>query len=385
MRKLISLIIGMMLFVCLTAGAKTSILIDFDLLKANGDGINVEQSLDEDAVRQLGYNKHITDTDEFKNDKNKRAQHMPTLVDYSAIAGSNFDEEQVKVMNTSLCASNWEVKINSSANSVESRTYSKVIEWHTKYKSVLDDSTDDTAEKPEGYNILGVRIHFPETPFNCWALIKPPFEIPAYENSVYDYKGAVKSEYADANGQLDTNATLKGEDKGSKFENGYGIVKNVGIIKSIDLSVYGCQFKNSISLLMKDERDITTEYMMPQYLDYDGWRVITWTNPNYIEDARDRDLYILPLYPQPVPFVKVMGFRIYRQGDQIGGDFVTYIKDVKVTYDEAVYERDAPIDHEDAWGILEARREVAKKREYTQLGKLEILRYLERQKMDTSN
>ena len=59
-----------------------------------------------------------------------------------------------------------------------------------------------------------------------------------------------------------------------------------------------------------------------------------------------------------------------------------YLKDVKVKYDEAVLKKSAPIDHEKAWGILAARTQAAKKREFEKIGKDEILRYIEKQKMD---
>jgi hypothetical protein len=364
-----------------TLYGKTKTLIDFTKLKANGTGVNTSESK---TAEELDLTKH-----DLK-------QHMPTLVDYSGIAGSNFTQEETDLMKISLSPSNWQVIMNSSASTVENKKYSKCIEWHTKKVNILepvetDDATPDYDFNAQGdyYTIMGVRVHFPESPFNNWALLKPPFEIPAYDDVWYDYKGDLKADYNDvaksaAGSPTDTSA-LKKEDRGTKFLNGYGVIRNVGIIKSITMRVYGVQFKNSISILLKDENDETTEVHMPQYLDFDGWRSITWNNPNYIDDASNRDLYIVPLYPRSEPYIKLTGFRLYRQADQIGGDFVTYIKDVHVTYDEAVLERDdMPIEHEDAWGILEARTTESKKREYSKLGQNQILRYLERQKMDRS-
>lgn len=362
MRTKYTLIIGLVLLISITnLMATTSTLIDFDLLKANGNG-DPTQSVEPGSTP---YNEHPAEL----------TQHMPTLVDYSGIAGSNFTEEETNLMKVSLSANNWEIDLNSSADTVENSKYSKTIEWHTKYVRVLkDDTTGDGGTNPEGYTILGARIHFPESRFNSWALIKPPFEIPAYEDVVTDDLGNVL-----ADEQL---AEAKG--KGERFLNGKGVVRNVGIIKSISLRVYGTQFKNSISILLKDENNEITEYSMPQYLDFDGWKTITWNNPNYIDNVANRDLFVVPLYPSTIPYVKIYGFRVYRQGDQIGGDFVTYIRDVKITYDDAVIVREEPIDHEEAWGILQARTEEAKKREYSKLGNNQILRYLERVKMDKS-
>ena len=358
MRKRTSLIIGLVLLFGITnLFATTSVLIDFNLLKANGNGTDPSVSRE---VSAIPYNEHPA---EF-------SQHMPTLVDYSGIAGSNFTDEEMAQMKVSLSPENWEVHLNSSADTVKNSKYSKCIEWHTKFVRVLKgDATGDA--DPEGYNILGIRAHFPESPFNAWALVKPPFEIPAYENILTDELGA--------------DLPAEQQDKeGKRFLNGYGVIRNVGIIKSISLTAYGTQFKNSIAILVKDEMDEITEYHMPQYLDFDGWKEITWQNPNYIDNVANRDLYIVPLYPRSTPFIKIYGFRIYRQADQVGGDFVTYIKDVTVTYDDAVVVRDEPINHEEAWGILAERTEEAKKREYAKLGQNQILRYLERLKMDKS-
>ena len=79
--------------------------------------------------------------------------------------------------------------------------------------------------------------------------------------------------------------------------------------------------------------------------------------------------------------MKLCGFRIYRQGDQVGGNFVTYIKDVYVTYDEAVLDREVAIDHEEAWGILQQRTIEAKNRELKKIGYNQVLRFIERKKM----
>jgi hypothetical protein len=286
-------------------------------------------------------------------------------------------------MKTSLGADNWQVILNSSARTVENKQFSYTKEWHTKYVKLLSDLTTDNTDKDPakelGYTILGVRVKYPEAPFNSWAMVKPPFEIPAYEDIVSEFTGQAWDPVADAQ----KISAEKG--KGNKFLNGNGVVRNVAQLKSMTLRVYGCQFKNAIAIVLKDDNNTVTEYMMPEYLDFDGWKAITWNNPNYIDKAENRDLYIVPLYPRNEPFLKLLGFRFYRQGDQLGGDFVTYIRDVKITYDEAILKRDTEvIDHEDAWGILNDRNEAAKMREYSKIGNQEILRFLERQKMHTT-
>lgn len=365
-KRILLIVVSMLLILCIstTLSAKKSVLIDFNLLKANGNGMEPDKSLTQDDPNYKDYTNH---------DAVNRKHHMLTLLDYSAIAGSNFTDDEKKGMSTSLAAYNWDVVLNSSAASVLNKRYSYAKEWHTKYVPILADATTDAnAAKPEGYTILGVRIHFPEAPYNSWALIKPPFDIPAYEAKDVDFKGQ----------KLSAEESNKEENRNSKYENGFGVVKNVGTIKSIDIRIFGNQFKNSIAVLLKDDTNGVTEYNFPDYLDYDGWRQLTWNNPNYIDEASNRDLYVIPLYPRSTPHVKLYGFRVYRQGDQAGGDFITYIKDVTITYDEAILEREnVPIDHEQAWDILKERTEEAKQRELRNIGSSQILRFLERQKM----
>lgn len=400
-KRIFVVLLILVLTISVTLNAKKSTLIDFNKLKANGYGIAPSASLDKDNAYfdRQHYNVHWygdhdprPDSDADKSKYGSLDQHMPTLVDYSSIAGSNYTEEEKAAMNTSLACYNWKVSLNSSAKSVENTGLSYCIEWHTRWERILDDATIDPRDSTtikqkrtqEGFTILGVRIHFPENQFNNWAIIKPAFEIPAYEDISTNFKG---EKYVDIykDNEQELRKKLK-EGKGIKYENGYGVVRNVGIIKTMTIRVYGCQFKNSLSILLKDENGVVTEYNMPQYLDFDGWRKITWKNPNYIEQAANRDLHIVPLYPRNMPFVKLDAFRIYRQGDQYGGDFVTYIKDVVLTYDQAVLERKIkPIEHEEAWGILETRTENAKQRELSRIGQHQILQYLESRKMDKTS
>jgi hypothetical protein len=369
MRKWICLFLVVILTLCISSNliGVESLLIDFDKLKANGDGQDPANSLEFSDAKMVDYTNH----------EENRKEHMPTLVDYSGIAGTDFYEEDLKGMKISLAAHNWHVELNSSAAHIPNRAKSYCIEWHTKFRSIFEDITataegGDAPQNPEGFTILGVRIKFPVEYYNNWALIKPPFEIPAWEDIETDVKGNALSAEEKERNML--------ENYGSKFD-GYGVVKNVGAIKSIAMTVYGNQYKNSISLLLKDENGTTTEYHMPRFLDYDGWRRLTWTNPNYIEDVANREIFLLPLYPRDKPFVKLIGFRVYRPGDQLGGDFITYIKDVKVTHDLAILDRDRPIEHEQAWGILKDRTKEAKIRELTRLGDGQILQFLERKKM----
>ena len=67
-----------------------------------------------------------------------------------------------------------------------------------------------------------------------------------------------------------------------------------------------------------------------------------------------------------------------------GGDFITYLKDVQMKYDEAVLDVQSDIDDEAVWGILEERERERREAEFRRLGNLQVLRYLEQQRMDDS-
>jgi hypothetical protein len=120
------------------------------------------------------------------------------------------------------------------------------------------------------------------------------------------------------------------------------------------------------------------------YLNFDGWKTLSWNNPQYIADVRNRELRVFPLYPKSVPFVKFDGFIITRDAATEGGDFVTYFKDVKIQYDRAVLDVGTDIDDESVWGIIQNKEDARKAAESKRFGAMQVLRYLERQKQDTT-
>jgi len=271
------------------------------------------------------------------------------LIDFANLEGTEVDfskypgamAEGLEELKVDMRLENWAVKLAPSSASPMNR--------------VLSFAQPVYSEKMEG-DVLGVRIHFPTAPFNGWAKIQPPFEIPFYEDAEGDEEG-----------------------EGTQFLN-KGVLRNVGTIKSISMRVTGRNFPHGMSLTLKDEQDSARE-MFLGYLDFSGWRTLTWENPNYITDVKQRDLRKKPLYPETMPSIKFDSFTIYRHGSQIGGDFVTYLKDVVMVYDLAVLEAERDIDDEDAWGILQARRDVKRAAEIRRLGILQVLRRQEQLKM----
>lgn len=275
--------------------------------------------------------------------------HAATAVDFSKQAGTSYTAEEKAAMKVSLAIDSWEVELASSARTVGNQTNSVV-----KSSEVKGD-----ASKFAGAKVMGVRVHFPEYAVNSYALIKPPFEIPAF---------ATQEGVADAKA-------------GAQFD-GFGVIKNVGVIKSIQLWALGRNFPNGISLVLEDQNGVEQQIFIG-HMNFDGWKALTWNNPNYQTDVRNRELFASPLYPKSSPMVKFKGIIIHRDATQEGGDFISYFKDIKVIYDKAVIENNVDVDDEAIWGILNKREEMSRNQELSRLGNLQVLRTLEKQKMAT--
>lgn len=280
-----------------------------------------------------------------------------TLVDYSIAAGSSFTEEEKAEMRISLAINSWEVDLASSSRNVTTKSDSIVRSAQVR----------EGAAQYEGQTVMGVRVRFPTDPFNSWALIRPPFEIPAFADL----------EEVQDDGSLSTPQEEQG--RGRKFDN-YGVVKNVGVLRSVSMNVHGLNFPHGISVVLQDENNNQHEIFMG-YLNFDGWRTLEWRNPNYITEVRNREIRAMPLYPNLSPMRKLIGIRIYRDAAQVGGDFISYVKDITLTYDRAVLQLERDIDDEAVWGILQTREQARRDAELRRLGNIQVLRYLEQRKM----
>jgi hypothetical protein len=331
MKRLCILIGVALLLISVSAVAEISILIDFS-------------TLIKDAT--LG-------------DNQKPTENADTLVDFSSVAGSTFDEETKAKMKTSLSLDNWDVILASSARTVQNQA-----------KSMTKDSvTSETARPFQGeemanMHVMGIRVHFPMPSFNSYAIIQPPFEIPAY---------AIKTEL-----QGDKIVEIEG-DLGTKFD-GKGVVRNVGVLKSVEVTVFGSNFPNGFGIILKDQNG-KEQHIFMDYLQFDGWRKLEWKNPNYITEVRNREVKKYPLYPKSEPFRKLTGIIVYRDAMQEGGDIIVYVKDIKLTYDKAILEPVRDINHEAIWGILKDRLEARRQAELRRVGNKQVERYLEGLKM----
>lgn len=292
---------------------------------------------------------------DFPSDEPK--ENGATMVDFSGVAGSGYTDEEKAVMKTSLAIQNWEIVLSSSSRTVLNQSQSIVRSAKVR---------EGSANFP-GDTVMGVRVHFPSEMYNGWALVSPPFEIPAYMD-----KATVGSD-----GEMVVDAEEVG--RGTMFDN-TGVVKNVGVLKSLSMNVHGLNFPHSVSVILKDENNEEQEIHMGN-MRFDGWRKMMWENPNYISEARNRELRVFPLYPRSAPMRKLAGLRIYRDAAFEGGDFVGYFKDIHLTFDKALLTLERDIDDEGVWGILQKREEARRNAELRRLGHLQVLRYLENKKM----
>lgn len=290
----------------------------------------------------IDFTKLIADTSAADNN-GVTALNNATTIDTSNHTANNYTDEQKALMKTSLAIENWLVKMSGSSATVGNQAVSKAKEAPSKANGT----------------VLGVRTLFPNASWNSVVTIKPPFEIPAYEPA----------------GEGDT-------ERASKFEGGYGVVKNVGTLKSVAVNVYGLDYPYTLYLILLDGAGKEIPINMGS-LNYEGWGELRWDNPRYAQDVRDRQLAAKPIYPQESSLLKFGEFRVIRDSSQIGGNFVTYFKDVKIIYDEAVLVEERDIDDEAIWQIQTERNNDLNKAEQARQSNELYLQALDKKKQAT--
>lgn len=302
----------------------------------------------------------LLDADIIADDNGNPTQNSRTAMDYSVTAGATFTAEQKSLMKTSLALPEWEVVLNSSAQNVNSLALSRVVSAPVR----------DSASVPfAGQNIMGVRVEFPVWTANANAKIIPAFEIPAYE-PLSD---------ADENGDRQEPTDEQAASGKTLFEDGYGVVKNVGTIKSLSVTTMGMNFPHKLYVLLKDTDGVERRYLMGT-LDFDGWKELEWNNPSYIDEIRSREIRVYPIYPRGLPFVKFTGFEIARDAIHDGDTFIGYFKDVKIIFDKAMLTTDRDIADEDLWGIITEKETQKQAAEMSRFGEKQVNRYLEQAK-----
>ena len=333
MKRTLFLTVAAMILAGSVAVARESVLIDFSQL----------------------------DADTVADENGNPTQNSRTVMDYSVAAGATFTSDQKTLMKTSLALPEWEVLLNSSAKNPVSVALSQVVAAPVK----------ESADVPfAGKNVMGVRVIFPTWANNANAKIVPAFDIPAYE-PLSD---------ADENGERQKPTD---EQKGKYlFEDGYGVVRNVGTLKSIAVTTMGMNYPHALYVLLKDNDGVERRYLMGN-LYFDGWKTLIWNNPDYISEVRTREIRVYPIYPRGIPFVKFAGFQVARDASHIGDNFIGYFKDVKVIYDLAILTSDRDIDDEDLWRIITKKERDRQNGEMARFGNKQVNRYLEKSKMAT--
>jgi hypothetical protein len=348
-RQAFVIALALLLVGAFAVSADEAVLIDFSLLKAD---------IVPDQV-----------------DKAKLTENRATMIDFSGTAGASYTDAQKKEMRTSLAIENWDVILASSSRSNINQSLSM-----TKEALISKE-----AKQYPGQSVMGIRIHFPSAEFNSWARIAPPFTIPAFEKavSVDDQGNITESKAAPAAGEAGRMTRFEGTiDANTKIKTAFGVVKNVGVIKSVAIDVKGLNFPHGLSAVLLDS-DGNEQVVFLGYLNFDGWKTLRWDNPGYVQDVRNRELRIFPLYPKTTPMVKFNGFVISRDAGAEGGDFVCYVKDVKLLYDKAVLEPVTDIDDEALWQIVTTKEDARKNIESKRFGSQQVLRYLEKMKQET--
>ena len=275
-------------------------------------------------------------------------QNTATIMDYGSEAGTRYSDEEKSRMVSSLYIENWEVDLTSSSRTV----------MNDRLSYVKEVQIPEGAINFPGEKVIGVRIHFPEQSFNSYGFVRPPFDIPAYATHPNDPEASV----------------------GNQFNN-YGVLKNVGVIKSVSLNIKGMNFDQGVAVVLMNESEESINVPFG-YLNFEGWKELVWENPNYIAEVRNREMKKHALYPRMAPSLTFESINFYKDGMMEGGDFIAYVKDVSVAYDLAILENvDEEIDDEAVWGILADREEDRRKNEISRLGNLQVLRYIEQQKM----
>jgi len=115
---------------------------------------------------------------------------------------------------------------------------------------------------------------------------------------------------------------------------GQGVLHNVGLIKSITVTIRGGNAGHGLELRLRDQyhRPMTVRFGT---LDFIGWRKLVWENPMYNQIRRDRAL-TRPAPPPLLPLTLVLdSLVVYKAYFESQGHFVGYIKDIRIEYDPA--------------------------------------------------
>ncbi|BBM89804.1 hypothetical protein COTS27_01512 [Spirochaetota bacterium] len=255
------------------------------------------------------------------------------LVDFNNLGKANPVQQY-------LAIENWLVKLNDSANYNQNRELTYAI-----------NAKNNAGNK----NYIGIRINFPDFPNNAYGTATPPLPFPYY--------GEAES----------------------------GVIKNVGAIRSVIARVAGRNYPYSVFVNVQHSSGKIVHAPLGR-IEFLGWRDLSYENPEYIKDIKQRTLQIRPAYPRVVPSARLNDIIFFRNGEApYAGDFVSYVAWVDIVYDnafansalESLKESEDYIDDDATWGIIS--NELQKVESELFKGKLDRYRYLERLEREKMN
>lgn len=230
-----------------------------------------------------------------------------TLIDFAKLDDAN--------VNSEIKFSKWNIHLSGLSDNPTSRRLSE-LKMVPVTAAQINKDANETFDK-----CLGIRINFSTGYNNDWAQIKT-------EDPLSGFK-------------------LRGTEA-------MGLLENVGPVKSVSLMVRGMNYMHSIEIRMVDQDGL---YKSVNFggLYFNGWKRIVWDNPDFIADRKKRDIIKVHLYPTEKPQLKFDSIVLYKAPNERGGDFVCYVKDVKVNYEPYFTREVNDIDNEAVWGIQKQR------------------------------
>lgn len=286
---------------------------------------------------------------------------------YPTATGISLSKEERDLVQVSLAIPEWKYIFNSSA-----RRPSRIRASGLRAVVVAPQGS-----RYAGADVLGMRFDFQEGDANSWVLVEPPYTIPRVPQ---EFISGTAIDFSQR-----------------------GVIANVAQIQSISAEVYGLNYPHRVSVLYADV-DGTIKERFLGYLDFEGWRTLTWENPHYVspsvsvsnapeaaavnaddataagqddttanvdtESQAENAVNKEPTYPSKFPSIALRGIRVWKNGSRLTGDFVGYLKEIRVNYDPiSIIDGDGDFDNEQIWQVnTEKARDESRRRQIREAG-----------------
>ncbi|MBN2652842.1 MAG: hypothetical protein JXR63_10710 [Spirochaetales bacterium] len=293
----------------------------------------------------------LIDFTEFAADMDS-GENSATLIQLADYVDYNLSEAEKQKMFISYAINNWRVSLEPTARNTVRVNKSKAREAVSR--GGIDTGADSGPITTEDTTVMGFRALFPDDTNGYYADLIPPAEIPVF--------------FVNESGEY-------------VFQKNKGVIMNVGFIKSVSVTFCGRNYPYQLEILLMDEN--RQEKVIPMgTVDFLGWKTLKWDNPQYIDVAYNRDTEFGPVYPQPLPYIKLKSVRIKKQAMEPGGNFIGYIKEITVVYDEAIIQTDTSIEDEEVWFIRRDEGSGSTEYELRKLARERVKLFLEEVRMD---